>query len=235
MMIQNIYQVSEKASNADKTTQNARDQASESNKVVNEVVSSARELAADVQTAASVIQDLEKESERIEEVIDVIGGIAEQTNLLALNAAIEAARAGESGRGFAVVADEVRTLASRTKESAQEIQGTVERLLKGTSAAVSAMKLGKEKADATVAQVGRASEALSTISQAFDQIGELNSQIAGVAGQQITTAEDVHQKVKTIQDLSNETTIAAEQNAVASQQLAGLAVRLQGLSARFKT
>ena len=58
-------------------------------------------LAAEVERAASVIHELEQDSERIGGVLDVIRGIAEQTNLLALNAAIEAARAGEAGRGFA--------------------------------------------------------------------------------------------------------------------------------------
>jgi len=78
-----------------------------------------------INTAVTLITQLNTQAKDIEKIVTTIQGVAEQTNLLALNAAIEAARAGEMGRGFAVVADEVRQLAARTSGATVEIQNVV--------------------------------------------------------------------------------------------------------------
>lgn len=61
------------------------------------------------------------DSEKMEEILELISDIAEKVNLLSLNASIEAARAGDAGRGFAVVASEISKLADSTAEATKNI------------------------------------------------------------------------------------------------------------------
>jgi len=82
---------------------------------------SAEEGGEVVYEAVSKIDELEKNSKEIKNIIGIIEEIAFQTNLLALNASVEAARAGEEGKGFAVVAQEIRKLAKKTSGFAKQI------------------------------------------------------------------------------------------------------------------
>lgn len=74
------------------------------------------------------IEDVQKETNAITQITNMIGDIADQTNLLALNASIEAARAGEYGKGFSVVAQEVRKLAEQSKGALIDINKKVQEI-----------------------------------------------------------------------------------------------------------
>ena len=79
--------------------------------------------------SVEVIAGLERQAERIGDIMRRVADLSDQTGLLALNAAIEAARAGDQGRGFAVVADEVRILAETAERRAREVQDLAGRIV----------------------------------------------------------------------------------------------------------
>ena len=223
----NITQTADAAHEADAETQ-------EGATVVQEAVEKINTLAQQIETSAQTIAEVEKNSEAISAVLDVIRGIAEQTNLLALNAAIEAARAGEQGRGFAVVADEVRTLAGRTQQSTEEINEMIEKLQSGSRRAVEVMEQSREQSQSAVEYAARSGDALRTISDAVQKISQMSAQIASAAEEQRAVSEEINRNIVHINDLAEQTASGAEETATASQDLSRMASDLQGLVMQFK-
>lgn len=233
-MTSTVQEVARSATQAAESTSHANDEANTGRRVVEKTIDVIQSVAHEVGNAATVIEQLERESENIGTVLDVIKSIAEQTNLLALNAAIEAARAGEQGRGFAVVADEVRTLASRTQQSTREIQEMIERLQSGTKNAVVVMTSGSEQAQTGVNQAMQAGASLTNITQSVTTINDMNAQIASAAEEQNAVAEEMNRNIVAINTVAESTAMGAHQTAEASQELARLAEQLQGLVSQFK-
>lgn len=229
-----VHQVAQNAAHAAEAAQDADEQAKTGTGVVRNTIQGIELLAGEVERAGDTINKLKEDSVNIGTVLDVIRGIAEQTNLLALNAAIEAARAGEQGRGFAVVADEVRTLASRTQQSTQEIQGMIERIQNGANQAVTAMTQGRNVARNSVELAVNAGQSLETINRFINTIKDMNTQIATAAEQQSITAEEINRNIAMINSTSHETGQGAEQTAKASEELAQLAAQLKDQVIRFK-
>ncbi len=118
------------------------------------------------------MQDIERASRRMAEVIGTIDGIAFQTNLLALNAAVEAARAGEAGRGFAVVAGEVRLLATRAASAAGEIK----QLIASSAETVRAGHRLVEAANASMAGIMASSR---RVAEVFEHLSADTAEHAG--------------------------------------------------------
>jgi len=98
-----------------------------------------------VQETINAIKDIQKASNMVNEIIEMISYLASQTDLLAMNAAIEAAHAGEYGKGFAVVADEIRNLAIESGESSNQI---VEQIKAMNSLVAEGVELSAKTGDA---------------------------------------------------------------------------------------
>lgn len=229
-----VEEVARNTENATTAAKNADSESKSGNKLVNETITSIRELAVEIDSSSEVLDRLQLHSENIGTVLDVIKSIADQTNLLALNAAIEAARAGEQGRGFAVVADEVRTLAKRTQDSTSEIERIISDLQLGAEQAVTVMVNSKTKSSATVAKGKQTGEFLLSVTNAINTILEMNTQIAAAAQEQSVVTQEVSRNISNIQNISEETSAGAKQATATSNEVAQLSSELQRLVSQFR-
>ena len=233
-MTATVQEVARNAADAAAGTEEADNQSARGRGVVEQTRDQINHLAEIFRDTTASIEKANDQSTEIGSVIDVIQGIAEQTNLLALNAAIEAARAGEQGRGFAVVAEEVRALASRTQQSTADIQGMIEKLQSGVGEAVQSINEGQKTVSASVESAEQARQALDDITNAVSTVNDMNIQIASAAEEQSAVAEEINQRVTSINSVGHETAETATQSSETADELRDLAERLKGLTERFR-
>ncbi|MCC2604708.1 methyl-accepting chemotaxis protein [Planctobacterium marinum] len=188
-------------------------------KMFSQTVESIGLLKGAAEQAVTDMDELLKDVAHVTSVLEVIQNIASQTNLLALNAAIEAARAGEQGRGFAVVADEVRMLATRTQESATDIQDTIETLQSGAKRVSTALSGSRGQAESSFEQIEVANEALTQIALDINRIRELSEDNAEATSNQV-------ELIRTFTGTVEKVITSALENEKASGELASVSAHL---------
>ena len=151
-------------------------------------LSTIQSAVADIQQYSTELNDI---SQRIVDVITIVGNIAGQTNLLALNASIEAARAGEYGKGFAVVAEEIRKLSDQTKQSTVNVSTHITKtneLIKQMSRSVESVN---ELVEAGIAGMDKTDQDFSILLSLISQTKEQNVEIDQKMQQLFTVIQDI--------------------------------------------
>ncbi len=151
------------------------------------------------------MEEIDRSSSKMRDIIGVIEGIAFQTNILALNAAVEAARAGEQGRGFAVVASEVRALAQRSATAAKEIRELIAQSSEQISEGSNQMRSAGETIDHVVSQV--------------QEVGNLINMITNAAKEQAIGIAQVNEAVTQLDTVTQQNAALAEESAASADGL----------------
>lgn len=233
-MVATVHEVARSSAFAADTAQRASEEIKHGQTVIHGAVRSVGALADDMDRSAEAIKSLQNDSSAISTIVEVIKSIAEQTNLLALNAAIEAARAGEQGRGFAVVADEVRSLATRTRQSTEEIKSMVEHLQQGAHQAVDVINKSRTNVIDTVQQASAAETAFDQIAASINGMSDMNTQIASAAEEQGTVADDINRNIGGINNMAREISTALKNLAESEAGLVEMERTLNEQVGRFK-
>jgi len=173
-----------------------------------------------VRKAVEAMNNIEKSSGQIGQIIGVIDEIAFQTNLLALNAGVEAARAGDAGRGFAVVASEVRALAQRSAEAAKEIKALI--------------NTSRGQVEEGVDLVGQTGKALTQIVGQVTEINDIVNGIAGSAQEQSSALAEINTAINQMDRMTQQNAAMVEESTAATHSLAEQTAELFRLMAGFK-
>ncbi len=226
-------EVASHAAEAASAAKEADHAAAESASTMQGAQASVNRLSEQVGLTVETVKKLAEDTNEVGTVLSVIRGIAEQTNLLALNAAIEAARAGEQGRGFAVVADEVRTLAQKTQQSTEEIEGIINNVQNGAKETVTVMDASYETTNQSASLFKEATEKLGVVTQSVERITDLSHQVATAAEEQTNVAEDITRTIVQVSDLVEETVGSVAATRTTAQELTEMAAQTDQLARRF--
>ena len=140
----------------------------------------ARDGAAKQEDVNTRIEQIENESEMLQEANLAIASIASQTNLLAMNAAIEAAHAGEAGKGFSVVADEIRKLSETSTAQSKTIGDQLTKIKDSINTVVTASSESSKAFNAVSSGIHDTDQLVRQIKDAMEEQSEGSKQI-GIA------------------------------------------------------
>ncbi|MFW5790703.1 MAG: methyl-accepting chemotaxis protein, partial [Bacillota bacterium] len=215
-----IKSINETAEKMEEQARNVSESIETGNKDVNNSIEQVNQVNSNVKEMAEQITDLERLSQEIENIVELISGISEQTNLLALNAAIEAARAGEAGRGFSVVADEIRELAEETTASTEKIDDLINEIKKNINNTANMMNESEEVVDDSVSAIENTEKSFARIDQAVESLNAYINEISEKNQKMIENNKQVNEAIEEIAKVSQEASTNAEEVAASSEEQA---------------
>ena len=184
-------------------------------------------------TVAERMDELIDNTEKMNEIVEMINSITNQTRLLSFNASIEAARAGEAGRGFSVVATEISSLAGQTNDATINITELI------NSITISIREV-YESINQLINNNKEQNGAVTTMAEIFEKIGQnvedinrVSAELEKVMAELSVTNESIVSNINNVSAVTeevsaraNETLSESERNAQIVEDVTNVIVNL---------
>jgi len=220
-------QIAEVAQNVFTATEQALKTAEQGGQAVGKGINGIESLQKNVESIVEIVSDLDIQSKRISEIVQLITELAEETNLLALNATIEAAGAGEYGRRFAVVAAEVQDLSVRSRASAHDIQQILRQIQKAITNSLTATGRGLEESQRLNQVAVQAGASIEQMIKTVKGTTQLARQIHLTTQQQKSATDQAVEMVRQVASDARDAAGGAQHILEASHQLGQTATTLR--------
>ncbi|MGL5033750.1 MAG: methyl-accepting chemotaxis protein [Microcystaceae cyanobacterium] len=193
---QNCQQLTARVSVAQIQILQAQQGVDQGQKEMAERLAGMQNLRETVAMTGGQIERLDRSTQQIAQVVNLIRQFAAQTHLLALKASIEAARAGEEGRGFAVIAEEVRTLAAQSAEATASIEALVVSIQGEARDVSDTLIKERQQLEQENRGVEKTNQNLYDVNQATQQLVPLITAIADLTKQQTEQIKQLKQNLQ---------------------------------------
>ena len=187
--------------------------------------------------------ELDIQSSKIHDIVDVVQSIADNTNLLSINAGIVAARAGEQGKAFSVVSKEVTDLASQTGHALKNIRNQIESLRKMISRMTGLV-------DTSIEKIQHGCDIISNMTGDLQGI-LLSIQIVQSSGEQIESliesndelleniinviSTDIHRELSPLESRFKNLNVLEENSWIIKKHLSTIQEQISNISAKIKS
>ena len=196
------------------------DSAFRAHQLVGETNQAASSGMQEMEAMIASMKEINKSSQDISDIINVIEEIASQTHILSLNTAVEAAKTGEFAKSFIVIAQEVRELARRSADAAKESARMI--------------KTSNKKVSAGVKMAEKTGAALQDIVDNVIKIKDLVAEISGSSQEQAMSISQVSAGMGQISRSTQNISAQSEETAAASEELFSLSENLKKLLSQFR-
>lgn len=203
---------------------------------ISRIDTSNSQIATQVQESNQQVAGIVSVIEQIEKKTQVINEIVNKTELLSFNASVEAARAGEHGKGFAVVAEEVGNLARLSGSAAHEIRTlltesvqTVNRIVQDSSGKVAQLiSTGQKSVEDGIAVARECDQVLREIVGQVENVSHVAGEISSASLEQSRGIHEITKAMSQLDQMTQQNAAAAEESASAAEELSGQAETLMG-------